>query len=278
MKVIKNINNNVAICIDNDGNEVVAFGKGIGFKTPPYVLTDLNKITKTYYNIDQRYFGLLNVISEEIFEITGVIVTYTQIIVDSYLNPNLVFTLADHIQFAIQRNNSGMLLKFSSQYDLKHFNPKEVEVGEYAVKLIEKKLKIKLPEDEVYGIAMHIINSEINEQTEEKQVSSEKIVDQIVEIIENYMGLEIDKASFNFSRFASHLEYLFERIVKNEMITTKNFDMFQSIAENYPRAYNCSLEIRDYLLKSFNWYLEEEELLYLMLHINRLCTRQGYKN
>ena len=31
MKVIKNINNNVAICVDDNGHEVVAMGKGIGF-------------------------------------------------------------------------------------------------------------------------------------------------------------------------------------------------------------------------------------------------------
>ena len=36
MRVIRNINNNVALCLDGNGNEVVAFGKGIGFKKPPY--------------------------------------------------------------------------------------------------------------------------------------------------------------------------------------------------------------------------------------------------
>ena len=36
MKVIKNINNNVAICVDDNGHEVVAMGKGIGFSKPPY--------------------------------------------------------------------------------------------------------------------------------------------------------------------------------------------------------------------------------------------------
>ena len=45
MKVIKNINNNVAICVDDNGHEVVAMGKGIGFSKPPYEV-DLSKITK----------------------------------------------------------------------------------------------------------------------------------------------------------------------------------------------------------------------------------------
>lgn len=32
MKVIKKINNNVAICLDSSNNELIALGKGIGFK------------------------------------------------------------------------------------------------------------------------------------------------------------------------------------------------------------------------------------------------------
>ena len=51
MKVIKNINNNVAICVDDNGHEVVAMGKGIGFSKPPYEV-DLSKIDRTYYSLD----------------------------------------------------------------------------------------------------------------------------------------------------------------------------------------------------------------------------------
>ena len=32
MRVLRTINNNFVICLDNNENEVVAFGKGIGFK------------------------------------------------------------------------------------------------------------------------------------------------------------------------------------------------------------------------------------------------------
>lgn len=48
MKVVKCINNNVAICLDDDNNELVAFGKGIGFKKPPFEI-DVAVIQKTYF-------------------------------------------------------------------------------------------------------------------------------------------------------------------------------------------------------------------------------------
>ena len=50
MRVIRNINNNVALCLDGNGNEVVAFGKGIGFKKPPYDI-ELNQIQRTYWEL-----------------------------------------------------------------------------------------------------------------------------------------------------------------------------------------------------------------------------------
>ncbi|MBM6842114.1 hypothetical protein H6A03_11405 [[Clostridium] spiroforme] len=35
MRVLRTINNNIVICLDNNNNEIVAFGKGIGFSKKP---------------------------------------------------------------------------------------------------------------------------------------------------------------------------------------------------------------------------------------------------
>ena len=65
MKVIKNINNNVSLCLDSNNIEVVAFGKGIGFTKPPYEV-DLNQVQRTYYDIDPMYINMISDIPEEI--------------------------------------------------------------------------------------------------------------------------------------------------------------------------------------------------------------------
>ena len=54
MRVIKKLNNNFAICVDGEGKELIAAGKGIGFPKTPYELEDLNLITRTFYDIDQK--------------------------------------------------------------------------------------------------------------------------------------------------------------------------------------------------------------------------------
>ena len=58
MKVIKNINNNISLCLDSRNNEVVAFGKGIGFTKPPYDVP-LSKIDRTFYDVDEEQLAVL---------------------------------------------------------------------------------------------------------------------------------------------------------------------------------------------------------------------------
>jgi len=71
MRAVKKINNNVAICIDGTGNELVAFGKGIGFPAMPYEITDLKLIDQTFYNISSNYVDMINELPEDIITFTA---------------------------------------------------------------------------------------------------------------------------------------------------------------------------------------------------------------
>ena len=78
----------------------------------------------------------------------------------SNLNPNLVVSLADHINFAIIRLQKYKKMKMLFSYDVEQLYPKETELGRYAVKLIMEKLHVKLPDSEITNIAMHFVNAE----------------------------------------------------------------------------------------------------------------------
>lgn len=274
MKVIKNINNNVSICIDDDGIELVAFGKGLGFKSPPYEITDLNLITRTFYEVDHRYFDLLSQIPDEIFEISAKVVDFARSKIKTTLNPNIVFTFADHIQFTIKRYNENMDLKFTMFHDLKYCNPTEVHIGEYAIKLINKQLRIYLPEEEVYSIAMHFLNAESVDEGQMQNKRNRKVIEKVTLIIEKHFEIKIDQNGFNYSRFASHMEYLLERGHDGQYVMSQNLTMFDSIRNEFPEIFVCAKKIDTYFESKLGWDLSDEELLYLMLHINRLCARE----
>lgn len=60
MKIIKKINNNVALAQDARGNDLVVFGKGVGFPPMPCELKDLSNVQRTFYDVSRRYIDLLH--------------------------------------------------------------------------------------------------------------------------------------------------------------------------------------------------------------------------
>lgn len=46
------------------------------------------------------------------------------------------------------------------------------------------------------------------------------------------------------------------------------------MAKEYPDLYTCACEVGDYLHTSYGWKCNQEEILYLMLHINRVQDRK----
>lgn len=273
MKVIKNINNNVSICLDANNHEVVVFGKGIGFTKPPNEVS-LSMVQRTFYDIDMGYVDMINLIPEDVFEISAQTVNYARSKLDYLFNSNIVFTLADHINFAIKRFKDGLKINMPVYYDMQHIFNKEYAVGKFALKLIEDKLHIALTKDEIVSIGLHIVNSAALESKIIDSTSNEDLINKITEIIENYFEMTIDRDNFSYSRFVSHLRYLLMRGEKGEKLSTENTGIYESVKEMFPSVYQCAESINHFLLDEFGYTFGEEELLYLMLHINRLCVRE----
>ena len=274
MKVIKKINNNVVICLEHNNRELVAFGRGIGFPAAPYELDDLSKIDRTYYGVNSSYMGLVNEIPEEVFEVAAKIVDMAVNYIDCELSSNLVFTLADHINFAIERNQRNMNLRNPFLYDIRYFYEKEMDIGNLAVKMIRRYLKVSLPEEEAGNIALHFINAEALSEKENEFNVSDTVVEEVTYLIEKELNIRIKREDFNYSRFVSHLQYLMKRKDAVSSISSDNIKLYMEMKEEFPVIYQCVLKIRDYMAGKLDWELSEEELLYLILHVNRLYARE----
>ena len=61
-----------------------------------------------------------------------------------------------------------------------------------------------------------------------------------------------------------------EKTYHSKNISSENEKMFELLKVQYPKTYDCAIAIKNILNVEFN----DEELLYLMLHINRLCSRE----
>lgn len=269
MRVIKNINNNVAICLDSRGVEVVAFGKGIGFSKPPYDV-DISRIQRTFYDIDPLYIDSLQNIPEDMLEIATQVIDFARTRVNYLMNSSVVFTLADHLAFTVKRFESHMRIDMPLYHDVRVLYEEETEIGEYALKLIEQRRHIKLPKEEATGIALHLINAGAAPRASSGTPGNATAIEHIRGIVEGALGFHIDEQSQDYARFVLHLQYLLKRGDRKEEALSDATALTEPLKEQYPQVHACALKIVEYLGRVFGFSFGDDEVLYLMLHLNRL--------
>lgn len=278
MIVLKKINNNVAICEDGNHRELIAFGKGIGFPETPYELTDLRKIERTFYNVSSQYISLLNDIPYEMIQFTAKHLMEVQDELSYDTNANLTLTLADHIAFAIERAQKGIYVKMPSVYELEMNYPAEVKIGKKFVLAIAKEFGIKLAKSEAQGIAMHLVNARGNSVMQENRIDSEKNYEEILlqttRIIERELGIRVRQDTFNYARFATHIQYLLKRADDKTYIDSSNLQMYRHLCDEFKDMAHCADVICDYYKNQWEFELSEEEKVYLIMHINRVCSKE----
>lgn len=127
---------------------------------------------------------------------------------------------------------------------------------------------------------MNFVNARYNSKsrtdvTEELQSQYDDILEDTISIVEDEMGILIERNSFNFARYSSHLMYLLKRIAGHQTLDSDNGIMYKSMREEFPEIAACVELIDRYFHRKLRIDLSEEEKLYLLLHINRICTREG---
>lgn len=269
MKLLKKINNNYVLASDSKGRTVIASGKGLGFLKMPCRISDLSCIEHVFYDVDDRFIRILHSVPERMLSITSSILEDAQQTLRCRLNPNLVFVLADHLQFAIQRKEKGISFDMGVSFEIAYLHPTEMEIGRRALALVNRSLSAGLPDSEAAIIAMHILESEPNRKGK-ADVQMSDIIEKTVVIMEDIFDIHLDRKSFSYYRFATHVKYLLERKMENKTISTDNRVMMDQMVEQFPQAYRCVLVMKQYLKETMQWEISEEEQLYLMLHINRM--------
>lgn len=277
---IKRINNNVAICLDNAGRQVVAMGSGIGFGKFPKDIP-LSAIERTFYQVDVRLMDGIANTPREILELSTQIVDEAMNTLPYGLSPNLPFTLADHIDFAIKRVKQNISIRMPISYEIAQSFPVEYRIGLHATHEIWKRLRVRLDDKEAAGIAICIVNSriELDDQVPTSASShvDEDMLEDVTEIVEDVFARTIDRRTFAYSRFATHTLYLLQR-VRNTDRRTEPIDAtaaaqlpsYQKVKEQFPKGGEAVDRIASHLQDEWRVDLDDTERLFLLMHIGRI--------
>ena len=271
----KVINNNIISAYEKSGAEVIVMGRGIGFKKKQGEVVPADQISKIFRiksrTLTEQFKKLLANMPLERVRISDEIISHAKDHLKLKLNQSIYVTLTDHINFAIERVSQGIEPQNALLWEIKRFYPQEFQLGIYALELIHDRLGILLPEDEAGFIALHFVNAEYGTDIRD----AVKFPDQmqaIVDIVERDLGILLDESSLHYERFMTHIKFLIQRIYRKELLSSEDRELSLLMQRKYPREYQCSLKVAEYIMQATGSRLSEEEIMYLSVHIRRVST------
>ena len=271
----KVINNNIISAYEKSGAEVIVMGRGIGFKKKQGEMVPADQISKIFRiksrTLAEQFKELLANMPLERVRISDEIISHAKDHLKLKLNQSIYVTLTDHINFAIERVSQGIEPQNALLWEIKRFYPQEFQLGIYALELIKDRLDILLPEDEAGFIALHFVNAEYGTDIRD----AVKFPDQmqaIVDIVERDLGILLDESSLHYERFMTHIKFLIQRIYRKELLSSEDRELSLLMQRKYPREYQCSVKVAEYIMQATGSRLSEEEIMYLSVHIRIVTT------
>lgn len=271
----KVINNNIISAYEKSDAEVIVMGRGIGFKKKQGEVVPADQISKIFRiksrTLTEQFKELLANMPLERVRISDEIISHAKDHLKLKLNQSIYVTLTDHINFAIERVSQGIEPQNALLWEIKRFYPQEFQLGIYALELIHDRLGILLPEDEAGFIALHFVNAEYGTDIRD----AVKFPDQmqaIVDIVERDLGILLDESSLHYERFMTHIKFLIQRIYRKELLSSEDRELSLLMQRKYPREYQCSVKVAEYIMQATGSRLSEEEIMYLSVHIRRVST------
>lgn len=275
--ISKVINNNVVSAYDDEQHELVIMGRGIAFQKKSGDPIDEERIEKVFSiqnkDISEKFKTLLYDIPIEYMQVCEAIIDHARTSLNKNLNDSIYVTLTDHITFAIERHQKGMDIKNALLWEIKRLYKDEFMCGVEAIRIIQDKLNIRLPEDEAGFIAMHIVNAELNEEMP-NVIQITKLIQDILNIVKYHFQIDLDEESLNYFRFVTHLKFFGQRLFNETQMENQNEFLYEVVKEKNTAAFQCAEKINDYVQKEYNRSLIEDEMLYLTLHIDRVIKRK----
>lgn len=278
MKIKRIFNNNVVLVEDESLLELILIGRGIAFQKKIGETVDLEKVDKKFIleseEVSNKFTELLREIPINHLELTNKIIKFAEEKLSVKFNDSIYIGLTDHINYSLYRIRQGLTMTNALLWEVKKFYKKEFEVALEALKIIEYEETVRLNEDEASFIALHFINAQQDGDEMKLTATVTEIIQDILNIVKFHYKINIDEQSLNYSRFVTHIRFFVRRIALGELSDSSDESLYLQIKEKYPEAYSCTLKVKKYLEKKFKINITSEEMLYFMLHINRVTSRE----
>ncbi|WP_207941530.1 beta-glucoside operon transcriptional antiterminator [Enterococcus sp. DIV2402] len=280
MEILRILNNNVVVALNDDQKEVVLMGNGLGFQKKPGFQVDKSRIEKVFEIKNQvesiRIEQMLSEIPEDVIAIAFDILNYAKKKLNKEFNETSFISFADHLHTAIQRAKKGIQMKNFLLWDIKRFFPEELAIARKGIQFVNEKMGIELSDDESGFLTLHIVNAEID-STNEAAINLTQMIEEILTVIKYTLKINFAENDIYFQRFITHLRFFSERVLNARLDEIEEDavenELFVLINKKYPEAFEATKKVVELLDTRWHYQASKDEQVYITIHIARIIEK-----
>ena len=271
-RVKKALNHNTVIAIGmEDNQEYLLLGKGIGFGKKVSERIEAPEGC-TIYSLQKKTergnaMELVKEIEPVFLEIAQQVLKEGERIFGK-IDFSILFPMADHIAFAVKRIQNGEQIRNPLTSDIQALFHMEYKAAECIRPILKECLEVEIDEHEIGYIALHI-HSAIEDENVALSMQIARTVRECIELVEQETGITIDVMSLSYNRLMNHVRYMVARAIKGERL---RLDMNDYMSIKFPEEFQMAATVCAHLEKYLKQPLDEVEIGYLAMHIQRVAV------
>ena len=183
---------------------------------------------------------------------------------------SILFTMADHLDFAVRRIQNGEQISNPLTDDIRIMFYKEYKVAGCIRDLLKEKLGIRIDEHEIGYIALHV-HAAIVDENVSQAMEIARTVRECICMVEEETGKSIDVMSLSYNRLMNHVRYMVARAIHGEKLKMSLND-YMSV--KFLGPYMTAEKICRKMEKSLKLPIPDIEIGYLAMHLERMMDRE----
>ena len=133
------------------------------------------------------------------------------------IDRSILFPMADHIEFAVQRIRNNEQISNPLTEDIRVLFYREYKVAQCMEQLLMERLQVKIDEHEVGYIALHVHSAIVDEKVSQAMQVA-RAVRECVSLVERQTGKKLDIMSLGYNRLMNHIRYMIARLINGEKL------------------------------------------------------------
>lgn len=274
LHIKKVLNSSVVLATNERDQEFILLGKGIGYgKKAGTAVTDGDFNQVFVPAPDPNVEQLLTTIassSPQLIEITQQVIAHATARLQMKLSDTLFISLLDHLKFALERAEKGIVITNRVYWEIKTYYAAEFAIGSFAVNAMNTNLGTAFSDQEAANIAAHVINAENGTDERKDALKAGQLIGRVINIIKYQAGGVLDEADPNYQRCLVHVKFLVERAIAHHLLADGDPAMVALVQSQNRRAYQVAQKVAAYLDMKFAAPLPDEEIMLMAMQIQRL--------